>query len=179
MGRFVVLNSETGEIVQDLGNNADDTQFVALHEGQVVYSKSRHPHYNYTKLNYDYLKFNFKCAIELYHKCPQLLVLLPFVGYEDNILKFANGRVATMKGLARKLGFSPDYFKGNLLKKLKDLEIVKVTMYEGRRVIVVNPYIVHRGKHTLIDIKEMFENSRWAVYGNGGYDLNDYKEEKD
>ena len=174
MGRFVVLNSDTGEITQDLGNNIDGAYFVALHEGESVYYNSKYKNYEFTKMNFDYVKFNYKASIKLYQTCPQILILIPFIGFKDNILKFANGRNATMKGLARSLGFSEDYFKGKFLKKLKDLDVVKVTMIKGKRAIVVNPFIVYKGKEVLIEVKELFKDSDWAILANGGTNGREY-----
>lgn len=168
MGRYVILDGNTGEITQDLGENIDGARFVALHEGESVYYRSTSGFQDYTKLKYDYVKFNYKASIEIYHKCPQLLLLIPFISYKDNILKFSNGHNATMKGLARHLGFNEDYFKGKLLKKLKDLDIAKVIKHHGKRAIVINPYVVYKGKEVSRDIKELFENSDWAILGNGG-----------
>lgn len=170
MGRYVVLDSATGEVTQDLGENIDGAYFVALHEGEVIYHKSKTPYTDFVKLKYDYVKFNFKAAISIYHKCPQLFLLIPFISYKDNILKFNNGHNATMKGLAKQLGFNGDYFKGKLLKKLKDLDIAKVIKHNGKRAIIINPYIVYKGKEITREAKELFENSDWAILANGGTD---------
>lgn len=168
MDRYYVVKESTGEITQDLGENPENTQFIGLHEGESVYRKSTNGFQNYVKLKYDYVKFNYKAAFEIYHKCPQLLLLIPFISYKDNILKFANGHFATMSGLARHLNFNEDYFKGKLMKKLKDLDIARVIKHHGKRAIVINPYIVYKGKEVSLEIKELFENSDWAILANGG-----------
>ena len=168
MGRYVVLDSTTGEVTQDLGENIDGAYFVALHEGESVYYGSKYKYFEFTKMNFDYVKFNYKASLKLYEVCPQILLLIPFIGFKDNVLKFANGHNATMKGLARSLGFSEDYFKGKFLKKLKDLELVKVAMIKGKRAIVVNPYVVYKGKEILIEVKELFKDTDWAILANGG-----------
>ena len=170
MGRYVILDSVSGEVTQDLGENIDGAHFVALHEGESVYRSTTNGFYNYEKLKYDYVKFNYKASIEIYKKCPQLLLLIPFISYKDNILKFANGHFATMSGLARNLGFNEDYFKGKLMKKLKDLDIVRVIKHNGKRAVVINPYVVYKGKEVSSTIKELFENSDWAILANGGAD---------
>lgn len=168
MGRYVVLDSATGEVTQDLGENIDGAYFVALHEGESVYRQSTNRFYDYEKLKYDYVKFNYKASFEIYHKCPQLLLLIPFISYKDNVLKFANGHFATMSGLARNLGFNEDYFRGKLMKKLKDLDVAKVIKHNGKKAIVINPYVVYKGKEVSSTIKELFENSDWAILANGG-----------
>ena len=50
MKRFVVLDSETGEITQELGENIDGARFVAIHEGEFVYHRSTNPYKDFAKL---------------------------------------------------------------------------------------------------------------------------------
>ena len=168
MDNYYVINGTSGEITQDLGKNPDGTYFIGLHEGESVYRPTTNGFYDYEKLKYDYVKFNYKASFEIYHKCPQLLLLIPFISYKDNILKFANGHFATMSGLARNLGFNEDYFRGKLMKKLKDLDVARVIKHNGKRAIVINPYVVYKGKEVSTTIKRLFENSDWAILANGG-----------
>lgn len=169
MGKYVVLDSETGEVTQDLGDNINGTTFIAIHEGEAIYRRSK-MFADYVSLRYDYVKINYKACILLYQKCPQFLLLVPFIGYKDNILRFKNGHLATMKGIARRLGYNEDYFKGKFLKRLKDLDIAKVIKHDGHRAIIMNPYVVYKGKEVTREAKELFENSDWALLSKGGYD---------
>lgn len=166
MGRYVVLDSSTGEITQDLGENIDGTMFVPLHSGETIY-RPKKMYYDLVRMDYDYVKLNYKACAKLYKECPQFFLLIPFIDFKDNVLKFSNGHNATLRGLARKLGYSENYFKGDFIKKLKDSGLVVITTFQGKRAIIVNPYVVIKGKEISLEVKEMFKDSKWAVLGKG------------
>lgn len=162
MGKYFVYDAETGEIIKDLGDNVDADRVVQLNYGELIYRPSQYRKFELTKMDIEYVKLNLKVAANVDDICHQVYKLVPFIGFKDNILKFSNGHYATIAGLAKRLGYNEEYFRTKLIKKMEKAEIIKITKFNGKRAIIMNPYIICKGKDILVEIKEMFMNSKWA-----------------
>lgn len=165
MARQYYIVDDDGQIVQDLGENIDNAVFTRLDENDIVIKKGTGIGNEETReLNLDFAKFNFKAGMELYKRCPQVLMILPYINYEDNVLKYSNGTLVTASNFAKHTGYNKDYIV-TVFKKLRDNKIIEMTKIDKKYVYAVNPYIVMRGKKMIVSTLDKFENTDWELIG--------------
>lgn len=164
MEKYYIVNGD-GEIVQDLGENIDNAVFTRLDENDIVIKKGTGIGKEETKeLNLDFAKFNFKAGMELYKRCPQVLMILPYINYEDNTLKYSNGTLVTASNFAKHTGYNKDYIT-EIFKKLRKNKILEMVKLDKKYVYVANPYVIMRGKRMIVSTINKFENTDWELIG--------------
>ena len=164
MEKYYIVNSE-GEIIQDLGENIDNAIFTRLDENDIVRKRGIGIGKEETKeLNLDFAKFNYKAGMELYKRCPQILMILPYINYEDNYLKYGNGTLVTATNFSKHTGYNKDYV-AEVFRKLRNNKIIEMTKINGKYVYIVNPYVVMRGKKMIVSTINKFENTDWQLLG--------------
>lgn len=164
MEKYYIVNGD-GEVVQDLGENIDNATFTRLDPNDIVIKKGIGIGQEETKeVKLDFAKFNFKAGMELYKRCPQVLMILPYINYEDNLLKYSNGTLVTATNFAKHTGYNKNYIS-EVFKKLREHKIVEMTKINGKYVYVVNPYVVMRGKRMIVSTINRFENTDWELLG--------------
>lgn len=164
MEKYYIVNGN-GEVVQDLGENIENAVFTRLDPNDIIIKKGIGIGQEETKEVYlDFAKFNFKAGMELYKKCPQILMILPYINYEDNILKYSNGKLVTATNFAKHTGYNKNYIS-DVFKKLRRNKIVEMTKINGKYTYVVNPYVVMRGKKMIVSTINRFENTDWELIG--------------
>jgi hypothetical protein len=102
--------------------------------------------------------------MELYKRCPQILMILPYINYEDNVLKYSNGKLVTATNFAKHTGYNKNYIS-EVFKKLREHKIVEMTKINGKYTYVVNPYVAMRGKRMIVSTINRFENTDWELLG--------------
>lgn len=164
MEKYYIVNGD-GEIVQDLGENIDNAIFTRLDENDIVIKKGTGIGKEETKeVRLDFAKINYKAGMEFYKRCPQILMILPFINYEDNILKYSNGTLVTASNFAKHTGYNKDYIV-QVFKKLKDNKIIEMTKIDGKYVYAVNPYVVMKGKKMIVSTLDKFKDTDWELIG--------------
>lgn len=164
MEKYYIVN-EGGEVIQDLGENIDNAVFTRLDENDIVIKKGIGIGQEETKdINLDFAKFNFKAGMELYKKCPQVLMILPYINYEDNILKYSNGTLVTATNFSKHTGYNKNYIS-DVFKKLRKNKIVEMTKIDGKYVYAVNPYVVMRGRRMIVSTLDKFKDTDWELLG--------------
>lgn len=164
MEKYYIVNGK-GEVVQDLGENINNAIFRRLDENDIVIKRGTGIGEEETKeLNLDFAKFNFKAGMELYKRCPQILMILPYINYEDNYLKYSNGTLVTAGNFSKHTGYNKDYVN-EVFRKLRKNKIIEMTKLKGKYVYVVNPYVVMRGKKMIVSTINKFENTDWQLLG--------------
>lgn len=164
MEKYYIVN-EAGEVLQDLGENIDNAVFTRLDPNDIVIKKGIGIGQEETKeVKLDFAKFNFKAGMELYKKCPQILMILPYINYEDNVLKYSNGTLVTATNFAKHTGYNKNYIS-EVFKKLREHKIVEMTKINGKYTYVVNPYVAMRGKRMIVSTINRFENTDWELLG--------------
>ena len=175
MEKYYIVNSD-GEIVQDLGEDIENAVFTRLDENDIVIKKGTGIGKEETKeVRLDFAKINYKAGIELYKRCPQVLMILPFINYEDNILKYSNGTLVTASNFAKHTGYNKDYIV-QVFKKLKDNKILEMTKVNGRYVYAVNPYVFMKGKKMIVSTLDKFKDTDWELIGKKRRDSKNAKE---
>lgn len=150
---YYLVNSK-GEVIQELGTDVDRL----LNNDIIVRSKVKYR--GTTKLNYKYIKLNYNAVGKIYSECPQLFLLLQFVNYKDNVLRFTNGVTCNPTNVAKRLGCSPEYMM-RVFRKLKSLNAIKIIREDNKNVYVLNPYIGLKGNSIYTDILKNFEQTEW------------------
>lgn len=164
MEKYYIVNGD-GEIVQDLGENIENAIFTRLDENDIVIKKGTGIGKEETKeVRLDFAKINFKAGMEFYKKCPQVLMILPYINYEDNILKYSNGTLVSASNFAKHTGYNKDYIV-QVFKKLRDNRIIEMTKIDGRYVYAVNPYVIMRGKKMIVSTLDKFKDTDWELIG--------------
>ena len=90
-----------------------------------------------------------------------LLMLLPYIGYEDGILQYPNGRILTRNAVISESGMSKNTVNKCLLV-LQTEQIIGKHKTGRRSCFTVNPYIFMKGRRVNKTLKKLFEKSRWA-----------------
>lgn len=164
MEKYYIVNGD-GEVVQDLGENIDNAIFTRLDENDVVIKKGIGIGQEETReLKLDFAKFNYKAGMELYKRCPQILMILPFINYEDNVLKYSNGKLVTATNFAKHTGYNKNYIS-EVFKKLRENRIIEMIKIDGKYTYVVNPYVVMKGKRVIISTIDKFKKTDWELIG--------------
>lgn len=164
MEKYYIVNGD-GEIVQDLGENIENAIFTRLDENDIVIKKGTGIGKEETKeVRLDFAKINFKAGMEFYKKCPQVLMILPYINYEDNILKYSNGTLVSASNFAKHTGYNKDYIVA-VFKKLRDNRIIEMTKIDGKYVYAVNPYVIMRGKKMIVSTLDKFKDTDWELIG--------------
>lgn len=167
MERYYIVN-DGGEVIQDLGENIDNATFTRLDPNDVVIKRGAGIGLEETKeVDFNYAKINYKAGMELYKKCPQVLMILPYINFMDNILKYSNGKLVTASNFAKHTGYNKNYIT-EVFKKLRDNEIISIVSIRGKVAYKVNPYVVMKGKKMTVSTIELFKNTDWEIYGRKG-----------
>ena len=175
MEKYYIVNGD-GEIVQDLGVNIENAIFTRLDENDIVIKKGTGIGKEETKeVRLDFAKINYKAGMEFYKRCPQILMILPYINYEDNILKYSNGALVTANNFAKHTGYNKDYIV-QVFKKLKDNKILEMAKVDGRYVYAVNPYVVMKGKKMIVSTLDKFKDTDWELIGKKRRDNKNAKE---
>lgn len=164
---YYIVN-DSGEILREIGK--DSVRLI----NNDIYIMSDSPKSNdpVEKIKYNYLKVNKAIGFEMYKKCPQFYMLLPFINFKENALIFSNGTYITPTNLARHLGFSKVYMV-KLFDKMRKLKIIAKKRKDNRYIYVVNPYIVMRGLGVFKSTKECFQKTEWELLGHRKGNLNE------
>ena len=165
------LVNENGEILREIGKES----VRLINEEIYIMSDSPKGNEPIEKIKYNYLKINKAIGFEMYKKCPQFYMLLPFINFKENALIFTNGTYITPTNLARHLGFSNVYMI-KLFDKMRRLKIIAKIRKNNRNIYVVNPYIVMRGLGVYKTTKDCFQKTEWELLGNRKRDLDEPKE---
>ncbi len=164
MERYYIVN-DAGDVIQDLGENIDNATFTRLDPNDIVIKKGIGIGQEETKeVKLDFAKINFKAGMEFYKKCPQILMILPYINYEDNILKYSNGTLVTATNFAKHTGYNKNYI-AEVFKKLRANRIVEMIKINGKYTYVVNPYVVMRGKEMIVSTIDRFKGTDWELLG--------------
>ena len=149
------LIDEDGEIVQEMGSD------LSRLLGKDILIRSNVPLRKTLKFDYKFVKLNYKAVYKIYKECPQIIILLEYAHFKDNVLTYPNGVYVTPTNLAKKLGYSEDYMR-SVFKKLKELKAIDVIRERNRNVYVLNPYIAIKGNEIYEDIAVKFERTEWC-----------------
>lgn len=165
MARQYYIVDENGEVLQDLGEDIDNAVFTRLDENDVLIKRGTGIGLEQTKeVELDFAKFNFKAGMELYRKCPQVLMIAPYINFTDNLLKYSNGTLVTAANFAKHTGYNKDYIV-DVFKKLRDNRIIEITKFKGKTAYVVNPYVIYRGKKMTVSTIDKFKGTDWQILG--------------
>lgn len=164
MENYFIVNAG-GEIVQDLGENIDNAVFTRLDPNDVVIKRGTGVGLEETKeVELDFAKINYKAGLEFYKKCPQILMIMPFINFTDNILKYSNGTVVTATNFAKHTGYNKDYIV-QVFRKLRENRIIELIKVNGKIAYAVNPYVVFKGKRITVSTIDKFKNTDWQILG--------------
>ena len=157
--KLYYLINEDGEIIREIPSSSAER----LKNNDILIRRDS-PEGNdpIEKIKYNYLKFNREIGGVIYKECPQFFMLLPFINFKENALRFPNGIYITPTNLARHLGFSEVYMI-KVFNKLKKLKIIAKMRKDNRYIYVVNPYIVMCGSGVRKTTKECFEKTKWEL----------------
>ena len=167
---YYIVN-QNGEILREIG-----TDSVRLINNDIYIMKDS-PEGNdpIEKMNFGYLKINKAVGVELYEKCPQFLLLIPFINFKENALRYSNGEYITPTNFARHLGFSEVYMI-KLFDKMRKLKIIAKLRKDNRYIYVVNPHIILRGSGVRVTTKELFQKTDWEILGKRKGNVNEPEE---
>lgn len=154
------LVNEEGEIVREISSSNVDR----LTNNDIYIRRDSHEGNDpIEKIKINYLKFNKEVALELHQNCPQFFMLLPFINYKENALRFPNGTYITPTNFARYLGMSEIYMM-RVFNKLKKLKILSTIRKDNKNIYVVNPYIALCGAGVRKTTKNKFLKTEWEFY---------------
>lgn len=154
------LMNKDGEVVREITSSS-----VERLTNNDLYIRRDSPEGNdpIEKVKTNYLKFNKEVFAELYFKCPQVYLILPFVNFKENALRFQNGTYITPTNLARYFGMSEVYMM-RVFNKLKKLQIISTIRKDNRNIYVVNPYIALCGSGVRKTTKDRFLKTDWEFF---------------
>lgn len=158
IGMYYLMN-EDGEIIREIPSSSAER---LVNNDIIIRRDSPEGNDPIEKIKYSYLKFNKIVSIELYKECPQFFMLIPFINFKENALRFSNGVYITPTNFARHLGFSETYMI-RTFNKLKKLKIIAKMKKDGKYIYVVNPYIVMCGSGVRKSTKDCFEKTDWEL----------------
>lgn len=165
MAKQYYIVDDEGEIVSDLGENIEGAVFTRLDPNDVVIKRGTGIGLEETKeVELDFAKINYKAGIELYKKCPQFLLIMPFINFTDNLLKYSNGTLVSATNFAKHTGYNKDYIV-QVFRKLRENRIIELTRFNGKVAYVVNPYVVFKGKRMTVSTLDKFKNTDWQILG--------------
>ena len=90
-----------------------------------------------------------------------LLILMPYIGYEDGILQYPGGRVVTRNSILAETGMGKNTVD-KCIKHLIDEQIIGKHRTGRRSCYTVNPYVFLKGRRVSKTLKKLYEKSRWA-----------------
>ena len=165
MAKNYYIVDDEGQIVSDLGEDIDNAVFTRLDPNDVVIKRGTGVGLEETKeVELDFAKINYKAGMELYQRCPQALMILPFINFTDNVLKYSNGTLVSATNFAKHTGYNKDYVV-QVFKKLRDNRVIELTRFDGKIAYVVNPYVFFKGKKMTVSTLNKFENTDWQILG--------------
>jgi len=165
MAKQYYIVDEAGEIVKDLGEDIDNAVFTRLDPNDVVIKRGTGVGLEETKeVELDFAKINYKAGMELYQRCPQVLMILPFINFTDNLLKYSNGALVSATNFAKHTGYNKDYVV-QVFKKLRNNRVIELTKVDGKIAYAVNPYVIFKGKKMTVSTLDKFKNTDWQILG--------------
>lgn len=165
--KMYYLIDEDGEIVQEMGND------LARLVGNDILIRSNAPFKKTRKLDYKFTKINYNAIDKIYKECPLGLLLLPFINYKSNSLRFSNGVYINQTNFAKKIGLTRQTIN-NSFKKLLELKVIDKIRVERRDIYIFNPYIAIKGNEIYEEICEKFDGTEWQKLAEERGKRNDF-----
>lgn len=157
---ILYIINQNGEILREIG-----TDYERISKNTIII-KPNVAYRDEVKLDYSYVKLNSKIGITIYKKCPQILLILPYLEYKTNFLMFPNGVYINQTNLAKATGLSRVYIC-ELFNKFKKMEILKTVKVNKKNVYMLNPYIAMKGNRIYTDLMDKFKNTKWKNLQKG------------
>lgn len=176
MGKLILIDSETGDIIQEIPENMT---FCLMEAGDRIIRKSSIEGFNKKKdinivenrrkdkdmVNNPVTAFsiiNHSGYASINNKLSGsekifLLSLSTYIGYEDGVLKNGNGIPLKLNDFCKITGLSKRTIS-TVIKELKSKNII-CTQGAGKGMIyIINPYIISKGKKIRRSLLELFDN---------------------
>ena len=154
------VTNEDGVIVDEI--EAYD-KYVKLSDGDKVIRKGVLQYLSDTKdIKYKFIKVNPIAWSKVALKYPIINKLIYYLGYMDGILSYRNNKNIQMKDISKICDVSESTAKRQLSGLIKDDVIHKIKNKKNNTTyLMVNPFVVMRGKRVYLTLYEEFAQSKW------------------